>query len=275
MSRTLATRVLSIGTAGCGAPCASIASRCCVQRLALLRRERAREGRVPVERDPGLERIGIEVLGRVEHQVALQRLVGLLEVVLVDGAQPLLEAARDARQQRVLEQLAVADVGAGVELLALVQAERSSSGGVVERELGRMGGGAHRGQHRRQRRDVAAGRRRHRIDRLLQVGQLRLDLGDVGQVAPVAHRPAGEQADADQQHRREPATRSRQRRRSIARFSPTRPCSANTTSLQQAVQEEALAARRRPAPAARARRRRCAPACPSRGRSACLPACRW
>ena len=50
--------------------------------------------RVPVDADPGLERIGVELVRRVEHQVVLQRLVGLLEVVLVGGAQPLLEAAR-------------------------------------------------------------------------------------------------------------------------------------------------------------------------------------
>ena len=122
-----------------------------VERLALLGRQAALERRIPVDADVRLERIGVELVRRVDHQVVLQRLVGLLEVVLVGGAQPLLETAHHPRHQRVVEQVLVADIGGGVELPALVEAERHRQRRRVDREVGRMGGVAHRGQHRRQR----------------------------------------------------------------------------------------------------------------------------
>ena len=175
-----------------------------VERLALLRRERALERRVPVDADVRLERIGVELVRRVDHQVVLQRLVGLLEVVLVDRAQPLLEPAHDPRHQRVVEQVLVADVGGGVELVGPGTGRATSSTAARRSEVPSDG--------RRSRTAVSTGGSGVTSPEVaggiastcfFSVGQLRLDLGDVALVAAVAHRPADEQADAQQQHDRE------------------------------------------------------------------------
>ena len=228
---------------GCGRAVGEHGVEVLVERDALLRRQAALERRVPVDADPGLERLGVELARRVEHQVVLQALVGELEVVAVGRTQALLEATHDARHQRVIEQVLIAEVGGSVELSALVEAERHRERRLVETETGRLRCAAHGGEHRRQRRHVARGRRRQAVDGLLQLRHLGLDLGDVALVARVAEQPAADERDAREQDRGEAE------RAHPAAPPLHRPVLADQALLleddvlQQAIEEEALAAR--------------------------------
>ncbi len=103
----------------------------------------------------------------------------------------------------MLQQVVEALLRARVQLVALVQAQGVEQGRVRDVELGRVGGVAHQVQDGGQRRHVARVGGWDRVHGLLQLGQLALDLRDVGLVAAVAHRPAhqqrgGEHADARQ-----------------------------------------------------------------------------
>ena len=126
-----------------------------IQRLALLGTQATRVVDVPIDPYPGLQAVRVELGRRVEHEVVFQGLVSLLQVLLVAGAQALLQAARDTWQQRIFEQSAVRYLRSGIELVALIKTERAPQRRIGQRKVRRLGSAAHRHQHRGQRRHVA------------------------------------------------------------------------------------------------------------------------
>jgi hypothetical protein len=168
--------------------------------LALVFGNAAVEVARPVERDPGLQRLGVEVLGLVEHQVALERLVGVLEVVLLRGAQLVLDALGDLRQEGVVERALVREHGGRVELVALVEAQRHRQRLVALAVVGRLPDVAQALQHGRDLDQVlhARGQRGQVLLRGLDAGLDRLQVVEVLQRAVA---PGREQADGDQRHR--------------------------------------------------------------------------
>jgi hypothetical protein len=242
----------------------------------LLRREHIGQVGIPVDADPGPQRLGIEAVGRVEHQVALERLVGELEVVAAGRAQPLLEPLGDTRQQRLVQQLAVAQLRAGLDVAALVQAQAVGQRRVLDVEAGRARRVVQQVQHLRQQGHVAAAAGgRQGVDRLADLRQLGLDLAQVGLVAHVAQRPAGRHGDRQRRDGGHGGEAQPAPPRLGGTVDADQPRSANTTSLQQACEEVALAraARRWKPPCARAEGT-CQRAHDAVDR-ACLPACRW
>ena len=184
------------------------------------------------------------MLGRVEHQIALQRLVSQFEVVAVDGAQALFQPLRHTRQQRAVEQVAVTDVGAGGEVGALVQAQRVQQRRRVDGKPSGLGCADHLVEHLRNRRHIRAGRGRQRVDRGLDVRHARGDLGHIGLVAQVAQAPAGQH-----RHRRQADGGQAQAAHAFARglglaVAADQALLGEHHFAQQARKEEALAARR-------------------------------
>jgi len=118
--------------------------------------------------------------------------------VAVGGAQPLLQPRRDARRERPLQQPVVGDLRAGVELVALEEAEAQRQRRVVQREARRLGRVADGGEGLGQRGRVAAAGGRQRGDGVLQCRQLGLDVGDVALVAHIAEAPADQQRQRDE-----------------------------------------------------------------------------
>ena len=171
------------------------------EKLALFFRDAAVHVAGPVERDPCLERLGIEVLWLVQHQVALQRLVAEFEVVLLRGAKLVFEPLGELRQEGFVQCTLVRQHGSRVELVALVEAQRHGERLVALSVLRRLPDVAQPLQHGchfdqvlhacRQCRQCLLGGLDPGFDRL-----------QVVQVLPGAVAPRGEQAERDQRHER-------------------------------------------------------------------------
>ena len=109
------------------------------------------------------------MLALVQHQVALERLVGELEVVAVDRAQPLFEPARHPRQQRAVQQVLVPGLRAGIEVAALVQAQPVEQRHAVRVEPRGLCSRGDDVEHLRQRAEFAARGGRDRVHRFLHL----------------------------------------------------------------------------------------------------------
>ncbi len=159
-------------------------SQVAVQRFAFLGGERASELSVPVVLEIRLQRIGIEVLHVVQHQIGLQRLV-LCFRGTARLAELILDAQADARQHRVDQHPLIAATGRAVELRALVQTEAELSRDV----LSRAGQAARCGQCRQDRQEIGGGPIRRCLDQLPDLADTLRNLVDVAPVVDVAEDP--------------------------------------------------------------------------------------
>ena len=151
-----------------------------VQRLALFRREVARQVAFPVEADPGLDEVGVVMVRAAEHQVGLQALVE--EIAAAAGAQLFLDAGHQARGEHRDQQLAVDAGGLLAEHVALVQ---PVAFGPARRVAGEI---LHRVELWQYGQDVALGRAQ-RLDAARQRVDALVDRGDVALVGAVAGDP--------------------------------------------------------------------------------------
>ena len=209
--------------------------------LAALLGRQARLVGVPVGTDPGLERRGVELLGLVQHQVGLERLVGVLEVVLAGRAQALFEPARDARCQRLLQLALVGDLRRRVELVTLVKAQAVQQRRLFDRKALDPRRGAQLRQRHGQRRDIGSGGRRQALDCLLQGRQAGRHLGRVIEVAGAAERPPHHHQHGQQTQRGHGADAQAVAATFGHRVARAQAALGEHHVLEQPVQEEALA----------------------------------
>ncbi len=101
------------------------------QGLPLVRRQIAGQVAVPVEGDPGLDKVRVVMLGVSEHQVSLEAFVE--EVGIATTVQLFFDARHQAWREHRDQQLAVNTGGLGFKHVALVQPEAFGPAGRVAR----------------------------------------------------------------------------------------------------------------------------------------------